>query len=521
MRTIMILTLCAWSLWSWGGEPVNLSQQRLDAIFPVQPTDAEVRQHTVRITIEPPRYRTESTLTLYNPKNEPETLTLVVPLLEEVVFTEHAVRFDGRPLAWRFLPSWQVAEVILPQMRHAFQQLLNNDPQLHSRLKASLESYQQLLEKYPFPEEAMLLAIQPPSQSQSPFAPTPEAYHYRYGNFTQASFTVYKAIQQNEPVEAEALRWLLEEKGALQVLPAGRWGLFHQFNPRSGALTPAPSYARPPIALLQFEVTLQPQQTHTLSVRSSHALRDRGGIPDNLPKFYQLAHLVARRGWAKYGGLELVVSVPAAWQARGHPSLTASGLAGQQRVYRATLQNPPPVLYLAAAPRTEMESAPLYAFTAPRRPLEEQHWLFNVRLINGQPYVSCQKDALGVAIRDAYNATVQVKNNQQIWRWDRRLVGKPLTLIIYLNQPRFVVNGKAYPLTRTPLKYEGQHYLAARDALYIAAVVQNVFPDGRDDLRPIYRFILNKARPDARNLPLIHDKKQGAFVLDLTGAYPK
>lgn len=97
MRTIMILALSAWSLWSWGGEPVNLSQQRLDAIFPVQPTDAEVRQHTVRITIEPPRYRTESTLTLYNPKNEPETLTLVVPLLEEVVFTEHAVRFRRTP----------------------------------------------------------------------------------------------------------------------------------------------------------------------------------------------------------------------------------------------------------------------------------------------------------------------------------------------------------------------------------------------------------------------------------------
>lgn len=516
MKKSITLTWCACILSCWSAEPVDLSAQRSDAIYPVRRTDAEVRRHTVRITLEPPMYSTESVLTLYNPKSEPETLTLAVPLVEDVIFTEHAVRLDGRPLAWRYLTINSLVRDILPQMKHAFLQMLENDPPLRNRLEASLQTYRQVMEKNPFPEEATLLAVAPLHRVYPYDALQMQPQYMRYGDISTVTFVIYKAIELGEPVDAEALMWLLEQKNIRQALPAGRWGEYQWLNPRSGALAQPLPYAIQRLTLLLFEITLQPRQTHTLSVHYRHPLPYHQPF-ERLPEVYSLPHFAPRNGWAKYNGLELTVSVPDSWSAKSRPAWSESRVEGRRRLYQATLPNPPACIYLAVGTRAAMESAPLYALVAPREPLQLQRHLMNVRIINGQPYIACRKEELGSAMWMVYEAEIQLRDNQQIWQWKREYVGAPLSLTIHLNQPKFVVNGKTYALSRAPLKHEGEYYITARDALYISAVLQNALPNRGDADDPLYRFILDKAREGVQKIPLIYDEQNGAFVLDLTG----
>lgn len=456
LATMLLAAPClrGWS----NGETVSIYHDlRSGMIFPMQKTPIEVRHQKLTMYLDPPHATIETTYTLYNPLNEPKTVHIAFAIPGDVRMHQQPVWLDGKPVRWRYQLSDEVLREVQPVLQQAIERGLQRRPELRRVLQEALrqtpkgaplsrEQFDKIAQRHaPNLEYSQRESLYAYYRIRAGFPPT--RFIHRFSEF------------QDDPAPRE-LAQLALALGEQQSLPHVRWNAEPRYlNIRTGALLTARELARYeresldelyPLSLLRFDITLQPHRQHQLRVRYEQLMGhiELSGVsngPVPLDGGYHLMYLLRTQSWAKYGAIDVEISIPQELRLRAAPVARYTEQRNGRRIYRARLIQPKGNLHVTVAERDEIYHHPVVVRTHDWRGQPSlAATSLRARMLDGEPYISFSDLA-----PKEYRPSVQAK-------------GTTLTIgerVFQLRYPARMIEGALYVHLRDAFDHDFAFYL--------------------------------------------------------------
>lgn len=500
---VSIVLLAAPWMRGWSnGETISIYHDlRSGMIFPMQKTPIEVRHQRLTFQLDPPYATIETTYTLYNPTKQSLTVHIAFAIPGDVTLQSQPVWFDGKPIRWRYQLSDEVLREVAPVLRQSVEQGLQRRPHLQRALQ---EAIRQTPTGVPISSDRFyeILRRYAPDIDNAPIEAAYSYYLLKVGSRPRRDLHVF-STEFDDP-EPRAWARIATALGSPQSLPHVRWNAVPRYlNIRTGALLTSREvhgdYSNDsvddlyPLSLLRFNITLQPRQQHTLRVRYGQAmghyeLRGVGDGPSTIDGGYHLMYLLRTQSWAKYGAIDVEISIPAAMRLRTHPVARFAEQRNGKRIYRARLYQPKGNFHIVVAEQEEVHNHPvLVRMQDNPYGMKFSSTFLAARLINGEPYVRFSD----VAPPD-HRPTVQAKETT-----------------LHLGE-------RTYKLRYPVRTIDGALYLHLRDALThdFAYYLPNREHRSDDPLRRLREDF--GIRADAR---ICYDARRGAVILEQSRAF--
>ncbi len=400
---VVPILLAAPCLRGWSnGDTISIYHDlRSGMIFPMQKTPIEVRHQKLNLYLDPPYATIETTYTLYNPLNEPKSVHIAFAIPGDVRMHQQPVWLDGKPIRWRYQLSDEVLREAAPVLRQSIERAIQRRPEWQRVLQ---EALRQTPKGAPLSREQFdrIVERRAPQLQHSDLNEWFYEYYRLRAGFQPARNIHQFSEEKGDPVPRLLAR-VASALGERQSLPHVRWDAEPRYlNIRTGALLTSRELARYeheplddlyPLSLLRFDITLQPRRQHLLRVRYEQLMGhiELSGLsngPTPLDGGYHLMYLLRTQSWAKYGAIDVEISIPQELRLRMRPVARFAEQRDGRRIYRARLTQPTGNLHVVVAERDAIYHHPVVVRTHNWRgqPSLETTSL-RARMLDGEPYV--------------------------------------------------------------------------------------------------------------------------------------